>query len=300
MNDQKLVELNHKNENSNDLKTNELKLKIRRPNKILIDIYGVITSWDFVKELKSFIKNNLKDHLTKNWKDRTIVHIVNKLREQSLIDKSAGIDIPVIEKEEPNKEVKVIIESVVANILWQIEKNHKSSEQQLNALYNQMWSEAYNSSHLKTHAFADVKISFNHWRCHKFIKIYSYASGPPEGQKQFLRSSVEGDLSAFVANCLNSSGGYKYDPNKYKGVICALRETDPKNLLYLTDDPKKARAAIESGMRAIVVLRPGNHKYTEEDLKDLDRITSFADLEFEDEQKLVEDSDYFWNIYANN
>lgn len=201
---------------------------------------------------------------------------MDKLREQSLIDKSAGIDIPVIEKEEPNKEVKLIIESVVANILWQIEKNHKSSEQQLNALYNQMWSEAYNSSHLKTHAFVDVKISFNHWRYRKFIKIYSYASGPPEGQKQFLRSSVEGDLSAFVANCLNSSGGYKYDPNKYKGVISALRETDPKNLLYLTDDPKKARAAIESGMRAIVVLRPGNHKYTEEDLKDLDRITFFC------------------------
>jgi methionine salvage enolase-phosphatase E1 len=178
MNDQKLIELNHKNKNSN-----ELKLKIRRPNKILIDIYGVITSWDFVKELKSFIKNNLKDHLTRNWKDRTIVHIVDKLREQSLIDKSAGIDIPVIEKEEPNKEVKVIIESVLANILWQIEKNHKSSEQQLNALYNQMWSEAYNSSRLKTHAFADVKTSFNNWRYHKFIKIYSYASGPPEGQK---------------------------------------------------------------------------------------------------------------------
>jgi enolase-phosphatase E1 len=107
-------------------------------------------------------------------------------------------------------------------------------------------------------------------------------------------------LSAFVANCLNSSGGYKYDPNKYKGVICALRETDPKNLLYLTDDPKKARAAIESGMKTIVVLRPGNHKYTEEDLKNLDKITSFADLEFEDEQKLVDDSDYFWNIYAHN
>lgn len=251
------------------------------PNNIVMDIYGVITSWTFVEQLKTYIRNNLKQYLEKHFKDKPIGHIVNKLREQSSIEKSSGVEIPLIE--EADKSQDIIINSIVTNILWQMDNHHKSCQTQLNVLYNDMWTDGYKTNRLKVHVFKDVKQALDDWRFHKFVKIYTYASGATAGQKLFMSSTVEGDLSRFIANYINSSGDYKYDSKKFEILIKALRESNPKNLLYFTDNPQKARAAIKSGMRALVVLRPANTQYSEEDLKDLITIQSFEELEFEED-----------------
>ncbi|OTF69079.1 hypothetical protein BLA29_013257 [Euroglyphus maynei] len=36
--------------------------KIRKPNNILIDIYGVIAPWTFVNQLKTYAKENIDDY----------------------------------------------------------------------------------------------------------------------------------------------------------------------------------------------------------------------------------------------
>ena len=257
------------------------KIILERPNNVLMDIYGVVTSWTFKNKLIDYIKDNISTFLTEKVNDRTIHHIIDKLREQALIDKSSGIDVPPIEKSTAEKEA--IAQSVAKNILWQMEHKNKSCQLQLDTLYNQMWADGYTSGKLKVHAFKDVKKSLEHWRFHQFVKIYSYASGAREGQKLFLSCTEEGDLTAFIANYINSSGGYKYDPKKYKVVLSALRESNPANLLYLTDDPKKAKAAIEVGMRALVVLREGNPNYPEEALKNLSTVKSFDEIVFEED-----------------
>ncbi|OTF77336.1 enolase-phosphatase E1-like protein, partial [Euroglyphus maynei] len=101
-------------------------------------------------------------------------------------------------------------------------------------------------------------------------------------QRQFLRSTTAGDLNRFIANGLNSSGGYKFDPNKYKSLCAALRESKPDNLLYITDDPRKARAAEQVGIRTVVVNRTGSNtgKYDPKETQTLTVVQTLADIEF--------------------
>jgi len=138
---------------------------------------------------------------------------------------------------------------------------------------------------LKTHAYADVADAFNYWRFEEFIKIYSYASGNVDGQKQFLRASELGDLTRYIANCLNASGGYKHQADKFKSVASALREPNLQNLLYITDCPEKAKNAIQAGLRAVVVNRDNKTtgKYSQEKVQGLTMVTRLADIQFIDD-----------------
>lgn len=274
-------ETKEKNKKNEKNEKNDGKRRMERPNNILIDIYGVITSWNFKNKLIAYVKDNVFKYLSEKSKDKTVNNIIDKLREQALIERSSGVQVPAID--EPTADQNAIAQSAAKNILWQMEHKSKSCQLQLDTLYNQMWADGYTSGNLKVHAFKDVKKSLEHWRFHQFVKIYSYASGAREGQRLFLSSTEEGDLTPFIANYINSSGGYKYDPNKFKVVLSALREANPNNLLYLTDDPKKAKAAIEVSMRAVVVLREGNPRYSEAELKNLITIKSLEEIVFEED-----------------
>ena len=147
-----------------------------------------------------------------------------------------------------------------------------------------MWAKSYENGKLKTHAYEEIVDVFNYWRFEEFIKIYSYASGPVSGQRQFLRASMLGDLNRFIANCLNSSGGYKFDSDKFKTVASALREPNMKNLIYITDSPMKAKNAIQAGMRAIVVNRSKKEtgNYDPKETEGLIVVANLAEVEFID------------------
>lgn len=143
---------------------------------------------------------------------------------------------------------------------------------------------------MKTHAYPDVAEAFQYWRFEEFIKIYSYASGSTEGQRQFLRSSILGDLNRFIANALNASGGYKMNADKFRQVASALREPNLKNLMYISDCPKKAANAIEAGIRALVVNRENARtgKYRPSETEGLVVVVNLTDIQFiEDPQAIV-------------
>lgn len=150
---------------------------------------------------------------------------------------------------------------------------------------------SYDNGTLKTHVYPEVVDTFNYWRFEEFIKIYSYASGTVEGQRQFLRASEAGDLNRYIANGLNSTGGYKFDSSKFRGVTAALREAKPYNLLYVTDDPKKAHSAIEAGLRAVVLNRKGldTGKYAPEEVEDLTVVSKLNEIQFVTEKSHLPD-----------
>lgn len=154
-----------------------------------------------------------------------------------------------------------------------------------------LWSQSYDNGKLKPTVYPDVTDAFNYWRFEEFIKIYSYASGTVEGQRQFLRASAAGDLNRFIANGLNSSGGYKFDANKFRSVSAALREPKPQNLLYITDDPKKARNAIHAGLRSVVVNRNNSSsgKYEPHELVGLTVVNNINEIEFISEPDHIPD-----------
>lgn len=145
-----------------------------------------------------------------------------------------------------------------------------------------LWHKSYENGRLKTHAYPDVLEAFQYWRFEEFIKIYSYASGEATGQRLFFRASEAGDLNRYIANALNASGGSKLKANMFRQVATALREPNLRNLLYITDCPKKASAAIEAGIRALVVNRDHltTGKYTPELTKGLVVVGTLLDIQF--------------------
>ncbi len=145
-----------------------------------------------------------------------------------------------------------------------------------------LWHKSYENGRLKTHAYPDVLEAFQYWRFEEFIKIYTYASGDASGQRLFLRASEAGDLNRYVANALNASGGFKFKTNMFRQVATALREPNLKNLLYISDCPRKASRAIEAGIRAMVVNRDRQctGKYSPELTKGLVVVNTLADIQF--------------------
>jgi methionine salvage enolase-phosphatase E1 len=79
------------------------RLKLKIPNSLLIEIFGAISSQNYIEELKEYARNNLIIFLTENWSSETVISIVDKLREQSEVDRKTCLDIPLIEKEDSIK-----------------------------------------------------------------------------------------------------------------------------------------------------------------------------------------------------
>lgn len=129
--------------------------------------------------------------------------------------------------------------------------------------------------------FADVIPCFEKWVNEPFfIKLYTFASGPVEIQKLFLSATTQGDAAKYLTSGFDAHHTYKYNPNKYKGVLASLAEREAKNLFYFTDSPRKGNAALQSGMTVFIVLREGNKQYSEKKLKPFQVIKTFEELEF--------------------
>lgn len=139
----------------------------------------------------------------------------------------------------------------------------------------------YTKKTLKPTVFPDVIGNFKKWHSDPFyIKIYTFASGPLETQKLFLSASTEGNVSQFITSGFDAHHRFKYDTNKYRGVLSSLTEREAKNLFYMTDSPNKGRAARRTGMTVFIVKRPGNRQYNDDDLKSFPIINSFDQFEF--------------------
>ncbi|KAI2803684.1 hypothetical protein RDWZM_001615 [Blomia tropicalis] len=257
--------------------------RIIKPSNILIDIYGVISSWSFASDLKVYALDTMSSYLRDNWDSKFLKTMMTRLREQVTIDREAGIDVPNIAPDSATREDQ--IETASASIRWQMKNKHNTTKSQMGHLCANLWSQAYETGKLKTHAYPEVADAFHYWRFEEFIKIYSYASGSPDGQRLFLRSSVLGDLNRYVANALNASGGYKFDSDKFRSVASALRESHLPNLIYITDCPKKAKNAIKAGLRSIVVNRTGKSvgKYEPNNTEGLIVVTNLSDIQFIDD-----------------
>lgn len=267
--------------------------KIIKPNAILIDIYGVITPWTFIRQLKAYAKNNLIDYVRNHWESRAVQSAIDRLREIQQANPDLSIPIIAAKSDEKEEDWK---QSVTKALQFVLDKQLKQFQPELDRLSAKVWANGFDSGGLKSEIYQDVLDAFNYWRFEEFIKIYSYASGTVEGQRQFLKSTIVGDLNRFVANGLNSSGGYKYDSNKFTSLCAALREPQSSNILYLTDDPKKARAAEKAGLRTIVINRnePGakdsTSKYNPTETAGLVIVTTLSDIEFVSELTTANES----------
>jgi hypothetical protein len=247
-----------------------IKVRLRKPNSIVLDVYGVLTSHRFKQDLKQYIRDHLRSHLLDNWKRKRTRTLLRKLSIdcEQLIDSDANL--PPIKYDEkwwddesvkiaatvtaeaataidgssgptavPEPEVKAspdketIATQMEQHVLYRM--NHRLYSDHLLLLWNEVWEAGYKSGQLKAHVYDEVPTILDRWRMHLFIKLYTLASGQSQGQKLFFKNTIGGDLTALIANYMDPSSIGKTNEKCYNAIVYALRDR-PDNLVYLTDN----------------------------------------------------------------
>ena len=149
-----------------------------------------------------------------------------------------------------------------------------------------LWEDGYRSHAYSTPIYPDVLAALDRWS--KAMEIVIYSSGSIFAQKllfQHIKDPASPDNLKAVLDRRDdikawfdtTNAGLKHDASSYEKIAKEL-ERDPKEVLFLSDNVKEVRAAIEAGMVSKVVDRPGNAPLSDADRKKLEVVESFEQL----------------------
>jgi len=165
-----------------------------------------------------------------------------------------------------------------------IATDSKASE--FKALQGHLWRTGFEDGTLRSPLFADVLPALRAWK-ERNVTLAIFSSGSVTAQKLFMgHVAVEGEerksedvTGLFSGNFDTVNGGPKMVKESYVKIAGELG-VDTSKVLFLSDNVKEVRAAIEAGMSSFVVDRPGNAPLTEEDRKELVVVTSLEEIKF--------------------
>jgi len=239
---------------------------------ILLDIEGTTTSISFVKDvLFPYVRINLEEYLISHWGEPELLDDIKALRKQAQDDVTNGVeDVKLIPESTKIEEVK---SAILDNVLQQMDKDRKTTA--LKQLQGHIWRTAYQSNSIKGHVYPDVVPALQHW-CKKGKRIYIYSSGSVEAQKLLFGYSEEGDLLQYFSGHFDTLVGNKTESSSYAAIANTIGIAHDK-VVFFTDVVKEAKAAVSSGMNALLVEREGNQPLTEDDKCNYPTITSFKE-----------------------
>jgi len=241
---------------------------------LLVDIEGTTTPISFVKEtLFPYVTDNLESFLEKHFDEDNCQTDIKALRQLAKKDKEAKVD-GVVEIPDKDAEKDTIIKAVVANVKWQMSNDRKSQE--LKQLQGHIWKEAYKQGKIKGVLFSDVVPNLRQM-VDDGVKIYVYSSGSVESQKLLFSHSNDGDVVDLFSGFFDTTTGNKCEASSYKKITEEIG-MKADEIMFLTDIPKEAAAAVTSGLRCNLVIRKGNAELSEDDKMKYSSITSFQDL----------------------
>ena len=101
-----------------------------------------------------------------------------------------------------------------------------------------------------------------------------YSSGSVPAQKLLFGHTTAdpADLRPFISDWFDTvNAGPKTDSSSYAKIAAAYSHTVPypENWLFLSDNPREIRPALEAGMQALLVQRPGNPDVADPEYADL-------------------------------
>lgn len=212
---------------------------------ILLDIEGTTTPIDFVhKVLFPFAKERIGKYVEQHFDE--LSSEIAQLFDESSHD--ATYTVPV----DPNEPG-----SVAAYLEHLIDHDRKSTP--LKSIQGNIWKEGYESGDLKSIVYDDVPVAFERWIDDgKTIAIYS--SGSVLAQKLLFGYTNSGDLTRFISANFDTNIGHKRDPESYRKIAESL-SVDASETTFLSDIPEELTAAIEAGLAALLVVRPGNAEH---------------------------------------
>lgn len=219
---------------------------------IVLDIEGTTTSIAFVYEvLFPYARANVERFLREHWDAPEVQADVRALEALCTADLSAGLAAPPILADE-NSELRIA--SVVANLLWQMELDRKSTA--LKSIQGKIWAGGYARGEIQGHVYPDVPASLMRWK-DSGLTVAIYSSGSIEAQRLIFGHTVFGSLLPNIAQHFDTTTGPKTSATSYETISAALGLSSAE-VVFCTDVVAEADAAAAAGMTPVVLLRPGN------------------------------------------
>lgn len=126
----------------------------------------------------------------------------------------------------------------------------------LKALQGLIWRDGYERGALQGQVFADVPDALGRFAdAGRPVAIYS--SGSRLAQQLLFRYSSAGDLSSFLSGYFDTQVGPKREAESYRRIAAAWGQS-PSRITFCSDIPAECSAAVEAGLHAVLILRPGN------------------------------------------
>ena len=246
---------------------------VPRDGKILLlDIEGTTTSISFVKDvLFPFVLENLDDHLAKT-SDNEANDLANALK----ADKNKLEQLhPARQQIEAKPDVEIDPRACVAFCVKAL-MAHDVKATGLKSLQGKMWKAGYASGELVGHLYSDF-IPMLNWCKSNGVKVCIYSSGSIAAQKLLFGHTAEGDITSYFSGHFDTTSGSKREAESY-GTIAKALGVKTKDVIFVTDLEAEIHAANEAGMKAVVAVRPGNAKLSEDTKSKFPQIRSLLQL----------------------
>ena len=204
---------------------------------ILLDIEGTTSSISFVYDVMfPFVRRELNSYLLANWGSPELNRVVDSLVSEA---DGASLNSADLARDE---------------VLRLMDQDVKSTG--LKHLQGLIWEAGFASGELRAHVYDDVLPALQAWiEAGRDVRIYS--SGSIQAQKLFFGHTIAGDLLPLLKGHYDTTTGPKKEPASYR-AIAALYGLPASEVLFLSDIVAELDAARSAGMRAALVVRPGN------------------------------------------
>jgi enolase-phosphatase E1 len=228
---------------------------------ILLDIEGTTTPIDFVYQvLFPYARNHVLDFLSQHWDESQAE--ISQLKSEHAADEQQNLHPPSLDSSQ--------LASVVEYIFWLMDQDRKATP--LKSLQGKIWEAGYKNGDLKSQLFLDVPMAFEKWQQQR---ICIFSSGSVLAQKLLFTFTEFGDLSKFISGWFDTIIGNKREAESYHRIAAAL-ESEPENILFVSDVTAELEAAQSAGMQTRLSLRDGNP--LQPNAQNFKAITSFEQL----------------------
>ncbi|CAO3668961.1 unnamed protein product [Umbelopsis vinacea] len=243
-------------------------------NTVILDIEGTTTPITFVKD--TLFPYVIWDFPNSCWKigAKELEEQIELLRQQAEQDVDSGMKQAVLIPYDFHGNAEQVRAAIQQSIEWQMHEDRKIGA--LKSFQGFMWKEGYQSGELCGQVYDDVVPALQRWKEHG-CKIYIYSSGSVPAQKLLFGYSDKGNLLPYFTDHFDTSIGSKQESSSYVAIAQTI-QTDPSNILFVSDNVKEIKAAEEAGFQTVISDRIGNVPLTEQDKTNRRVVTSFSQI----------------------
>ena len=248
------------------------KLKVIKPKAMLFDMISTVAKASFIDNvLLPYIKTNAKTYFEENWSSEAVKMDITNLQSMAKLEPNAP-QIPT------DAAQAVLIEAAVAFVAYCVDKGKTSDA--ITLLRFHMWFDGFKRGRIETPVYSDVASKLRKWRHGDKVRLFVVSNGWSEATKRFLMRTNHGDLNALIEDHFDTELGELTEPATFQKALDVIKEP-PESVLFLTKSASEARAALNAGLSAILVMtHRRNIEKLDEDGKKIPRVRSFNDIEF--------------------